>query len=469
MPKQIQKHEFDAITSAILQFPDGASLEDILQNLQPPLARRSLQRRLAFLVKTNQLIIDGRGRATLYKLPHQDKATFQIREESPKELQERYIPISSSSLEIKQNIEKPLYERRPISYNRELLDAYTPNVTMYLPKKMREHLHKIGHVPDGEKPAGTYARQILNRLLIDLSWNSSRLEGNTYSLLETECLLELGEIAEGKDVMETQMILNHKAAIEFLVDTAYEIEFNSATIFNLHALLANNLLSPAACGRLRRIPVGISHTVYHPLAVPHLIEECFQQILTTVNAIANPFEQAFFTILHFPYLQPFEDVNKRVSRLASNIPFIKNNFCPLSFVDVPEQAYIDGILAFYELNKIELLRDLFVWAYERSCDRYSAISRSVREPDPLRLRYRVLIANVIATVIKNSLNKKNADAYIKEQANALLPKQEQARFVEVVETELSELHEGNIARYRIPLSEFKVWYSGWHMRSGGSY
>ena len=103
---------------------------------------------------------------------------------------------------------------------------------------------------------------------------------------------------------------------------------------------------------MRAIPVGIAKTVYHPLAVPQLIEECFQHILDTAAAIADPFEQSFFAMVHLPYLQPFEDVNKRVSRLAANIPLIRHNLCPLSFVDVPERAYIDGILGVYELNRI---------------------------------------------------------------------------------------------------------------------
>jgi Fic family protein len=181
--------------------------------------------------------------------------------------------------------------------------------------------------------------------LIDLSWNSSRLEGNTYSLLETERLLQLGESAEGKDAREAQMILNHKAAIELLVEQADEIGFNRYTILNLHALLSDNLLpDPRASGRLRSIAVGIDGSVYHPLEVPQLIEECFQQILDTATAITNPFEQAFFGMVHLPYLQPFEDVNKRVSRLAANIPLIRQNLSPLSFIDVPLRAYIDGLL-----------------------------------------------------------------------------------------------------------------------------
>ena len=129
----------------------------------------------------------------------------------------------------------------------------------------------MGRSPDGRLPAGTYARKIYSRLLIDLSWNSSRLEGSTYSLLETERLLELGEAAEGKGALDAQMILNHKAAIELLVGQATEIGFNRYTILNLHALLSDNLLTdPRACGRLRTISIGVDGTVYHPLEVPSM-------------------------------------------------------------------------------------------------------------------------------------------------------------------------------------------------------
>ena len=128
------------------------------------------------------------------------------------------------------------------------------------------------------------------------------------------------------------MILNHKDAIEFLVSEADEIAFNRYTILNLHGILAQNLLADeTAAGRLRRIGVGIQRSAFHPLEVPQLIEECFDQVLATAQAIRDPYEQALFAMVQLPYLQPFDDVNKRVSRLAANIPFIKGNLSPLSF------------------------------------------------------------------------------------------------------------------------------------------
>jgi hypothetical protein len=207
--------------------------------------------------------------------------------------------------------------------------------------------------------------------------------------------------------------------------------------------------------------VGIGGTVFHPLDVPQLIDECFQQILDTAAAISDPFEQSFFVMVHLPYLQPFEDVNKRVSRLAVNLPFIRMNLSPLSFVDVPERAYVDAILGVYELNRVELLRDVFVWAYERSGARYSAIQKSLGEPDAFRLRYRAIISSTIAEIVRGKMNKTTANAYIERQATTELPAADQARFKEIAATELMALHEGNIARYRLRPSEYLDWRQTW--------
>ena len=167
-------------------------------------------------------------------------------------------------------------------------------------------------------------------------------------------------------------------------------------------------------------------------------------------------------MVHLPYLQPFEDVNKRVSRLAANIPLIQQNLCPLSFVDVPEEAYIDGILGVYELNRVELLRDVFVWAYERSCARYSAVRQSLGEPDPFRLRHRQLMADTIGEIIRRRMDKKAAVACIRRVSAEKVKLEEQARFAELIETELMSLHEGNIARYRLRPSEYLTWRETWH-------
>lgn len=167
-------------------------------------------------------------------------------------------------------------------------------------------------------------------------------------------------------------------------------------------------------------------------------------------------------MVHIPYLQPFDDVNKRVSRLAANIPLIRNNTCPLSFVDVPEDLYTNSVLGVYELNKIEFLRDVFVWAYERSCALYAATKMALGDPDPFRLKYREAIQTTILHIVTSKMDQKTALSYIKQTATNLLPPSEQAKFTTVIETELMSLHEGNIARYRISLPLYEIFKKIWN-------
>lgn len=452
-----------AILDVFDRFPDGASIEQIEAALDTPPPRRTLQRRLAALVAQNRLRKEGHRRSVRYFRGKIVAATLSATLGTNASFSgETLIPLSREGRAIERHVRQPLARREPAGYDRAFLDAYRPNATFYLPETTRAELEAAGRAASADTPAGTYARQIWDRLLIDLSWNSSRLEGNTYSLLETERLIAAGEAASGHDARETQMIVNHKAAIEFLVDSADEIGFNRYTLLNLHALLADNLLvDPTASGRLRTIAVGIGGTVFHPPEVPQQIEECFQQILDTAAAIADPFEQAFFVMVHLPYLQAFEDVNKRVARLAANIPLIRQNLCPLSFVDVPQQTYIDAMIGIYELRRIELLRDVFTWAYKRSCARYSAVRQSLGEPDPFRLHYRQAIAATVAAIVRARLDKRQAIALIRRQAEANAPASDRTRFVEIAETETMSLHEGNIARYRLRPSEYRAWREGW--------
>jgi Fic family protein len=275
----------------------------------------------------------------------------------------------------------------------------------------------------------------------------------------------LGDEAEGHAQLETQMILNHKDAIEFLVGAADEIGFNRYTILNLHAILANNLLAdPTAAGRLRYIAVGIERSAFHPLEVPQLIDETFDQLLVTAAAIDDPFEQAFFVMVQLPYLQPFDDVNKRVSRLAANIPLVKRNLTPLSFTDVPRQTYTEAVLGVYELNEVDLLKDVFIWAYERSAARHAAVRQSLGEPDPFRLRYREQLRELIATLVQARVNRKEAVSRIAAWSKSEIDPSDRQHFAEIVEADLIGLHAGNFARYRIRPSEFAAWREVWEAR-----
>ncbi|RJG53392.1 hypothetical protein D0Z70_16550 [Sphingobium terrigena] len=454
MARLIPEADLQAIEAAVAQFPDGASAAQITGALAEPGARRTLQYRLRALVDAGRLRLIGEGRAARYH--HGDEI---IAQPGPADI----VPISPEGSAVLAYVRQPVAVRQPVGYERSFLDRYRPNETFYLTQQQRDHLATIGKPQIEAAAAGTYAKQILNRLLIDLAWNSSRLEGNTYSLLDTRRLLDFGEAAEGRGPREAQMILNHKDAIEFLVANANDVGFNRYTILNLHALLANNLLAdPTAVGRLRHIIVGIDGSTFHPLEGPGLIEECFDQILATAAAIDDPFEQAFFIMVQLPYLQPFDDVNKRVSRLAANIPMIRANLAPLSFTEVPGDLYTRATLGVYERNDITLLRDVFLWAYQRSAARYAAVRQSMGEPDPFRLRYREQLRDVVRDVVLGAMSRQATRAHLVTTSREFIPTADQDQFAEVAETELLGLHEGNFARYLVRPSEFAVWQQIWN-------
>ena len=465
MARRINEESLQAIEAVVGQRPEGMNAPEIAAALAAALPRRTLQYRLRALVDDKRLMREGSGRWARYRLPEAVTVSVGAASLGTPSASLRLttmIPLSEAGEEIRDYVRQPETAREPVGYDRNFLDCYRPNASFYLSEWERMELLEFGMTEVVEQPAGTYAKRVLNRLLIDLSWNSSRLEGNTYSLLDTTRLIELGEEAEGKDRLEAQMILNHKDAIEILVDGAEDIGFNRHTVLNLHAALADNLLAdPEAPGRLRRMGVGIHGSVFHPLEVPQLIEECFEQILTKASLIEDPFEQALFAMVQLPYLQPFDDVNKRVSRLAANIPLIKANLSPLSFEELPRELYTEAILGVYELKRIELLRDLFIWAYRRSAARYAAVRMSLGEPDPFRLVHRTAIRELVGNVIRQGLDKSAANSHIAEWVVEHIEDTEHERFREVVERELLSLHEGNFSRYRIRPSEFAAWKTNW--------
>lgn len=459
MPKKLAADLADRLETEVNRHPDGIAPASLAAAFAGEASPRSLGRIVKRLAKSNRILIKGGGGVTRYHPASLIRGAAHIAA-APDTLHaagEVYVPLTGESGMLRDWVRRPITQRRPVGYDRKLLDDYRPNETFYLnDAEWRTRLSDIGRTPLAQQPADTYARDILNRLLIDLSWASSHLEGNTYSLLDTQNLIEHGREAEGKGRLEAQMILNHKRAIEFLVERPDDIGFNMHTFRNLHTLLAENLLgNPADEGRLRERIVEIGGTVYRPLHVPQQIEELFRLILDKAGMIAEPFEQAFFLMVHIPYLQPFVDVNKRVSRLAANIPFIKNKLCPLSFIGVPKRAYVEGTIAVCEHGRVELLRDVFTWAYERSCDQFKAVAGSLPEPDPFRQKYRAELVEAVAGIVREGKPNNSGDA--RAIAANLVPTEDRQRFASMVSEELRHLHEGSIARYKLRLAEFKAW------------
>lgn len=447
-----------AITKLLKSIQDpstgGVTLAELLAQ-HPGLARRTAQRWLSQLIDAGQVTAIGKGRARRYMVA-KTAATASAAEP---DIFPAYIPLSADSRDILAYVDQPLEARKPVGYQRDFLDAYQPNVTGYLSESLRRQLHKMGKTSVIDAPAGTYSREILSRLLIDLSWASSHLEGNTYSRLDTRELIEHGKVAHGKAALETQMILNHKTAIELLVGNIESVGFNRYTLMNLHSTLSENLLpNPADEGRIRQHAVEIDKSVYRPLSAPQQIAERFDALLDKANQIIDPFEQSFFVMVHLPYLQPFADINKRASRLAANLPLFRANLCPLTFLGVPEHAYSRAMIGLYELTRVELLRDLYVWAYERSTQEYLAIRQDLAEPDPTRLAYRDVIRQTIRDVVTQP--EQDVLTVVQQAVVEYVPEVDRDNVRALIVEELRRIHEGVLARYGVRPAEFTAWKGG---------
>lgn len=441
-----------ALLESIRKASAGLMLAELLAQ-HPDVARRTAQRWISQWIDGGQVTAIGEGRARRYFGANTPEVAASVPE---RDRFPDYIPLSADSRDIAAYIDRPPEARKPVGYQRDFLDAYRPNVTRYLSESLRRQLHKMGKTAQPDAPAGTYSRAILNRLLIDLSWASSHLEGNTYSRLDTRELIEHGKAAQGKAAIETQMILNHKTAIELLVENIGTVGFDRYTLMNLHSALSENLLpNPADEGRIRQHVVDIGQSVYRPLSAPQQIEEGLNILLGKVDRISDPFEQSFFMLVHLPYLQPFADVNKRTSRLLANLPLFRANLCPLTFLDVPEQAYSRAILGVYEMTRVELLRDVFVWAYERSTQEYVAIKQDLSEPDPLRLAWRDVIKDAIRDIVLHP--DQDALAVIRQVVLAKVPEVDRDNVQALIIEELRRLHEGVLARYGLRPSELAAW------------
>lgn len=407
----------------------------------------TVRRHLNVLCKEGLLVRNGQARATRYSL-------VQRVIESPSA---KYGPAQASvqpdywsprSIALARKLDKPLASRTPVSYQRDFVDAYVPNTSRLIPQALADRLVQAGRLRD-QQPAGTYARKVLEQLLIDLSWSSSRLEGNQYSLLATAELFKRGNVDGDADAV---MLMNHKMAIEFMVDTVPFQGLSSGLIKNLHTALMQDLLEDVrALGTIRQKVVNISDTVYLPTQVPALLGEMLEIILEKARLIKNPLESAFFLWVNLAYLQPFEDGNKRTSRLAANIPLMLYNCAPLSFQDVDPVDYAKAMIGVYEFQDVSLAVDLFCWTYERSMNKYVVIMNSMGAPNPLRVRYRQRLADAVTEVVHA---RKPALQVLREFG---LTDENAPQFRDMLMDELQHLQEYNCARFRLEMATVQHW------------
>jgi len=443
--------QISEIITVLEKHPEGLPRGQIAEKLSFSINDKTLQRRLATLASEGKITRTGARKATLY---------YPVLETVKGHQKDNLASVfSPQSQEILKFIDTPLHRREQVPYDRDFLNSYVPNESAYVPKEVRDILFKEGKRFDDQLAAGTYAQHISQRLLIDLSYNSSRLEGNTYSRLDTQKLLEEGITAEGKVHEETVMIMNHKEAILFLVENAQDIELSSMVIRNLHHLLSQDLLqNPEACGNIRSIEVNIGKSTYKPLDNQHVLKELFELVLQKAKKIDNAFEQSFFLLVHLSYLQAFEDVNKRTSRLSCNIPFIQNNLCPLSFKDVSRDDYTTALLTIYEKNDVSPMLELFSWAYSRSCEEYGLVKKSLGEIDAFRIEFRQDRKSVMGQIVKRGLHGQEVENLIETFCNEQNI-EDIDRFTAMTLADLSTLHSGAIIGLGITEAQLNEWIS----------
>lgn len=437
-----------AVLRVLGEESEPIGMPELLAKLGSTFKERSVRRWLNLLVEEGAVQKFGEKRGTKYLALGRDE---EVQTDSVSSC------FSSSSLQAIQKIKQPLFERVPVSYNEGWFSDYIPNTTYYLPKKVRSQLVEAGLRAGAHDPAGTYAHQVFNRLLIDLSYNSSRLEGNTYSLLDTEKLILHGDSAAGKLDEEKVMILKHKEAIRYLVDNAAKLKVDRNTICTLHYLLSDALVEPFEAGKVRQHSVRIGGSVYIPYDTPKVLDKQLDLIANKAALIKDPFEQSFFLLVHLSYLHAFVAVNKRTARLAANISLVKGNLVPLAFNDVRVEDYMAAMIAIYELQDVRPLTDLYAYSYLRTCAAYDSTVKAMGF-DAVRVRYRQQRREVVRKIIQQKMTGESMKAFVVAEAKTMIVEADSRdSFVEDVFEDLEQMDVSRLAGLGVTQEELVSW------------
>ena len=366
------------------------------------------------------------------------------------------LVFSPESEQLLKRIDAPIYTRPPATYSEEWVASYIPNQSNYLTAEQRAQLHAHGKRSPLYGQAGTYIEKIYNRLLIDLSYNSARLEGNTYTLADTEHLVIQGVSAPGKLDAERIMILNHKDAIRYLAQNVRSLTPNEETIRTVHYLLSDSLIAPGMAGQIRIDSIGVTGTTYAPLEGQERLTQLLNRLLDTARRIVDPFEQSFFLLGHIAYLQAFVDVNKRTARLASIIPLITQDYVPQSFVDVNKDDYLRATIVFYELNDARPLAELYCWAYRRSCLHFDTTVQVVGF-DEIAALYRPLRRALVAELVRTLVPPEEIMGFIESRITDQIQPRHRDKFKQDVLAELDHLDISRMGGLGISRAQLEAW------------
>jgi Fic family protein len=333
-----------------LHYHPLSSREEIRAGINFQESDATLKRLIANGVEAGDIQVEGKARATRYTLSNRAHLL---------------MPLSLDTY-FAQDVDERQVQT---SFNFALINEQLPQVNLFTDEELARlnALQAEFRVHLVEMTDNEYRRE-MERLGIDLSWKSSQIEGNTYSLLETERLLRESKTADGKTKEEAVMLLNHKDALRFVLDNPdYLKELTINRIEDIHTLLTKELSVDKG---LRHRRVGITGTQYRPLDNEFQIREAMRDTCALINSRKNIFEQALLALVLLSYIQPFMDGNKRTARITSNALLIANGYCPLSFRTVDSIDYKKAMLIFYEQNNLYAFKQIFINQYEFAVQEY---------------------------------------------------------------------------------------------------
>ena len=342
--------EFEESILAYLERNPSSSSKEVFEGLNGSKGYATVKRCLTNLIELQYVSKDGVGKGTTYRLSDSYAVTKPIDLDAyfTQDIDERII--------------------RP-SYNFSLIPETLTRVALFTEHELKQ-LHALQQQFEAKTRVlspNQYAKE-LERLAIDLSWKSSQIEGNTYSLLETESLLKDQLTAAGKTQHEASMLLNHKAAIDFIVaHPDYLFPLNVSAIDDIHSLLIKDLDIKRG---IRNHRVGVTGTNYVPLDNDHQIKDALHHMCSLVNSKDNVYEKALLLLVLLSYIQAFDDGNKRTARIVSNACLIHYQYCPLSFRTVDPIEYKKAMLVFYEQNNISAFKNIFIGQFEFAVNTY---------------------------------------------------------------------------------------------------
>lgn len=334
----------------ILHYSPSLSRVEIAAGLKDAPNERTLKRIIAELVQKGDIIVEGKGKATRYSLSAQAHLM---------------MPLDIDTYFLNDVDDRKVQE----FFNFQLIKEILPQVTLFTEEEMErlESAHKT-FLNNMSTLSEVEYRKEMERLGVDLSWKSSQIEGNTYSLLETERLLKEKLTAQGKTKEEAVMLLNHKDALDFILDSPdYLKELTVRRLEDIHGILTKEL---GVGNGIRKRRVGITGTNYRPLDNEFQIREALEDTCQLINGKENIFEKALLALVLLSYIQAFTDGNKRSARISSNAILLAWGYCPISFRTVDSVDYKKAMLMFYEQNNIAAFKQIFIEQYEFAVKNY---------------------------------------------------------------------------------------------------